>query len=111
MLGQRATESGLLRSSVTAERQRLVFMLIGTADMSATEELGRLLTELHADAVVRRVTEVVVDIRELRFMNSSCFKKFVTWVTTVYDMEPDRRYMIRFLSDQNKHWQKRSLMA
>ncbi len=58
-----------------------------------------------------RVREVVVDMRELEFMNSSCFKSFVTWLTDVQQLERDKQYQIRFLSDSSKHWQRRSQFA
>jgi hypothetical protein len=44
-------------------------------------------------------------------MNSSCFKTFITWIVRVRNLAPDAQYKIRFLSDQEKHWQRRSLGA
>ena len=56
-------------------------------------------------------SRVVVDFRQLEFMNSSCFKAFVTWLQNLLDVPAERRYRIRFVSDPNKHWQARSLRA
>jgi hypothetical protein len=52
----------------------------------------------------------VVDFRAFDFMNSSCFKAFVTWIGLVQELESGQ-YKIRFLSDEGKHWQRRSLDA
>jgi hypothetical protein len=52
-----------------------------------------------------------VDFRELEFMNSSCFKCFVTWLGIVQDLEPTRQYKIVFASNRELHWQRRSLNA
>jgi hypothetical protein len=35
----------------------------------------------------------------------------VSWIGQVQDLEAHRQYRIRFLSDDNKHWQRRSLGA
>jgi hypothetical protein len=44
-------------------------------------------------------------------MNSSCFKAFVSWLGVLQDVDRVRQYRIRFLSDDQKHWQRRSLSA
>ena len=44
-------------------------------------------------------------------MNSSCFKSFVTWISDVSELEPDKQYKIRLLSKPEMHWQRRSLHA
>ncbi len=85
--------------------------LVGDANMNAVEELGRSLAEVHGRAVRAGVSEVVVDLRQLEFMNSACFKKIVTWITRVEEVEAAARYRIRFLSNTKIHWQRRSLHA
>jgi hypothetical protein len=58
-----------------------------------------------------KVSLVIVDVHELYFINSSCFKAFVTWVATVNSVEPSERYCIRFLKDPKLRWQTRSFDA
>ena len=55
------------------------------------------------------MTEAVIDLRDLEFMNSSCFKSFVSWITDIQELEPAQQYKVRFLSNSKLHWQKRSL--
>jgi hypothetical protein len=43
------------------------------------------------------------------FMNSSCFKAFVTWIDSV--KTDSRQYRIVLLANSELHWQRRSLEA
>ncbi len=83
-------------------------LLEGDANMDAVDEIGRILEEVHDSARRETAGTVVVDVRNLEFMNSSCFKKFVTWIGQVQELAA-AGYKVRFLSDPKLHWQKRSL--
>lgn len=84
-------------------------MLKGNADYAALDALDTLIERVHAEATRSGVKEAVVDLRDLEFMNSSCFKSLVTWVTKIQELEPAKQYTIRFMSNPQMHWQKRSL--
>jgi hypothetical protein len=88
----------------------LVLRFQGTADMNAIETLDAYLAAIHAVAIERQAERVRVDFRQLEFMNSSCFKSFVTWVGNVEETK-DGQYRIEFLSNAQMHWQRRSLNA
>jgi hypothetical protein len=90
---------------------RIVARLGGNADYAAMDALEMLLTRVQAEASRLGVAEVLVDLRQLEFMNSSCFKSFVSWISDVQELEPAQRYKIRFVSNPALHWQKRSLHA
>jgi hypothetical protein len=83
----------------------------GNGDMDATPVLATFLKQLHGDACMLGVAEVVFDFSALYFMNSSCFKCFVSWISLIHKMEPAARYRVRFLSNPQLHWQRRSLEA
>ena len=51
--------------------------------------------------------EVVIEMTDLDFINSSCLKAMVAWVYKV-DTE-GRPYKIRLLRDAGLHWQRTSL--
>ena len=72
----------------------------GNADLNVRLALDRFLTALHREARLHGVKEVTVDMRALDFMNSSCLKSLVSWVT-----------QIQVLSSPTMYWQKRSLHA
>jgi hypothetical protein len=85
--------------------------LEGTADAAAEAALNEMLGRLHGESQRNGVREVVVDLRTLEFMNSSCFKSFITWIVAVRRLPEDQHYRIRFLANAGLHWQKRSLHA
>lgn len=85
--------------------------LEGSAETPAVEVLGKTLGEVHEAAIAAGSASVTVDLRELEFMSSSCFKTFVTWLSNVADLDGERRYRIRFVSATDMHWQRRSLGA
>jgi len=101
-----------LRTETDLARTALTVKMIGSAESQVTTDLDRYLKRLHAAAVEAKVPEVVVDMRALDFMNSSCFKTFVTWINTLQEAgDGEGPYRVRFLADDKKHWQGRSLGA
>jgi hypothetical protein len=93
--------------ALDADKLRVTFS--GTGDVAAIEILGSYLKQVHAEAERLSLSEVTCDFRKLSFMNSSCFKAFVVWIDTVKNAS--RAYRIRFLTDPEMHWQRRSLEA
>lgn len=85
--------------------------LRGTADSSVETGFGELLGRLHNESQRAGVHEVVVDLNALEFMNSSCFKCFITWIVAVRRLPPAQNYRIRFIPNPGLHWQRRSLHA
>ena len=89
----------------------IAVQISGTADIAALEALGKFLGDLFEETRKIRPSEVTVDLRELEFMNSSCFKAFVVWLTRVSELDKANQYPIRFIGTTSRHWQKRSLAA
>jgi hypothetical protein len=110
-LGDLAVKGRDFSASASHEGETLVLRLAGNADMSAKESIDGLLPRVHTEARGLGVAEVAVDFRDLEFMNSSCFKSFVTWISDVQELEVAKQYRIRFLSKPEMHWQRRSLHA
>jgi len=99
-----------LRARLTQEDTALVAKLSGTADLRVTDSVEAILTRVHQKALELCIPEVQMDLRELEFMNSSCFKSFVSWISEVSDLTAGQ-YRIRFLSNPSILWQRRSLHA
>ena len=97
--------------SSAIEGDSLVLRLAGNADMGARNALETLLPTVHAEALRVGVPEVVIDFNELEFMNSSCFRSFVSWLSDVQDLPRHQQYRIRLLSNSTMLWQRRSLHA
>ena len=102
-------ESMTVETSLDAQAIKCLFK--GTADLRVGTTLQELLRDLHNKAMELGVKNVNVDFQNLEFMNSSCFKSFVTWLSDVQDLPSDRQYAIRFHSNPEFLWQRRSLHA
>jgi hypothetical protein len=89
----------------------LTVHLRGNADLRAIEPLGRYLAAVHEEIQRLKLPGVTMDFRQLEFMNSSCFKEFVTWINWVRAMPQAEQYKISLLADPKMHWQRRSLNA
>jgi hypothetical protein len=73
--------------------------------------LAPFFTTLHKVLIEEGGTEVRVDIRALRFMNSASFKHFVTWIRANGSLPVGQRYRIHFVLNPQHHWQEVSIHA
>ena len=92
------------------EENGLVVQFTGNGDMEAVDPLGAYLKLVHRSAVELGVSRVAFDFSSLYFMNSSCFKAFVSLIDMVSRTDP-RAYAVCFLTNPRIHWQRRSLEA
>lgn len=99
------------RATASDEGTVATLKLMGTADAAVHAHVQEAITVMREQARSLSVSEVAVDMRELEFMNSSCFKCLITWLSDLLEQPAEQRYRIRFLSDPTKHWQHRSLRA
>lgn len=88
---------------------RLRISLEGRAESDERPMLGDFLTSADGHAQRLKIREVEIDLRALKFMNSSCFKEFVLWVSTVKGHPKDRQYRMKFLASKKIRWQSASL--
>ncbi len=95
----------------TYDGKTIRLALKGSADLNSKPMLDTLLDKLHPEVLRLAVPEVVIDLHALEFMNSSCFKSFVSWIGKDQDLEPEKQYKMRFLQNAKMHWQQRSLNA
>jgi hypothetical protein len=84
---------------------------IGNAHLEAAAVFQAFMTALHQEAMEAGATTVVLDLRELEFMSSSCFKALVALVVAVGALPAGQRYAVRFRQAAEYHWQRRSLHA
>ncbi len=100
-----------LDATYRIDGKELVVELVGNADHRTSERMHDLCVRLHTAALAENVIAVVIDLRQLEFMNSSSFKALVTWVSDIQDLEPAQRYKIRAFSNPGIPWQRRSLQS
>ena len=74
------------------------------------QDLEAFLRAVHNEATTRRTPEVVVDVSELTFVNSSAIRLFVDWATWLKN-EKGHRYKLRFRTSSRITWQKTSFAA
>jgi hypothetical protein len=103
-------ENDFTADASTSER-RIQVSLTGTADLTVKTQLDRFLRAVHTEAQRCLAEEVTVDVRQLEFMNSSCLKCFVWWISTVQEQPGEGKYRIVFVSSPSVYWQRRSLNA
>jgi len=95
----------------TYDGKTIRLALKGSADLNSKPMLDAMLEKMHPEVLRLAVREVVIDLNGLEFMNSSCFKSFVSWIGKDQDLEPEKQYKLRFLQNARMHWQSRSLNA
>ena len=98
-------------AQASSNERRIQVSLTGTADLTVKNQLERFLRDVHAEAQRSLAEEVTVDVRQLEFMNSSCLKCFVWWISTVQEQPGEGKYRIVFVSSPSVYWQRRSLNA
>jgi hypothetical protein len=103
-------ESDFKAFAESAERA-LTLKLEGNADLNVKSSLDKFLSAVHEVAAKYHLHEVTVDVRRLEFMNSSCLKCFVTWLSKIQTSAPSEHYNVSFVSSPTLYWQKRSLNA
>ena len=100
-----------LITRTTITKAQATVTMTGSAESTAMVEVAAFLQRLHERATRDRLGEVILDVRALQFMTSSCFKAFVGWIDRLQAQPPPGQYQVRFLYDERKHWQSRSLGA
>jgi hypothetical protein len=99
-------------SIVPSISDRVVTLCIsGSATTYRPDELRAYLQRFHAECMRVMVTEVAVDVRNLEFMNSAGFSTFIDWLVTLQEEDKKRQYTVRYLSNNEYTWQRRSLHA
>jgi hypothetical protein len=104
-------ESEAFSASAGQADDVLEVTLVGNADLRVRQELADWLLSLHREALELQARRVVVDVMELEFMNSSCFKGFVSWLTEIMALPKEAQYRVHFRSNPETLWQRRSLHA
>lgn len=95
----------------SGDHPTLTVVLTGNADLNVKPMLDHFLGAVHEHSQARHIPEVEVDVRKLEFMNSSCLKCLVGWISRIQDSPPDEQYRVAFKSSPTMFWQRRSLQA
>lgn len=83
----------------------------GNADMAVHERVKAFLDKLDEAVRFARAPEAVFEFGELYFMNSSCLSLLLRFINGVVDRKASEQYRMRFRSNPNLRWQRKSLAA
>ena len=109
--GSKGRCSGGILDKADAHGLAIKVDLRGSADNDSKTALGQFIERLHSEAEHLHMSEIIVNVHELYFINSVCLKSLVQWVDRIVNMPSHRRYTLTFLVDPRLHWQDRSLLA
>jgi len=104
-LADRLSADGVLGGS------GLRLRLKGVAETPDREDVQRLPSAAHTLAIARKVEVLELDLRALEFLNSTCFKELLTWLTSVRALPSAQRYRVRFVTNPFTRWQRASVHA
>ena len=104
-------DSKLLSTTTSRDGDNVVITCLGSAETEALPTLAFALDAIHQDAIKCSAGSVIADVRGLEFASSSCLKAFVTWLQRVQELDDEHRYKVRFRSNPQHSWQRRSLGA
>lgn len=68
-------------------------------------ELAGFLKEAHKLALETDRKTVVLDVRDLVFLNSSGLREILQWINMVSALPPEKSYKVKFILDKHKSWQ------
>lgn len=99
------------RTAGRHDSDRLEISVEGEAGLEALDALGRVLDATHDEAVRLEAKEVVMNLTQLEFLNSSGVKHFVNWLRRASELGEGKGYRIRLVSSPLVPWQRRGLEA
>jgi hypothetical protein len=111
MSDMNSIDTGVFGASASVDEGQIRVSLRGNADMRAVPDLQTFIPSVHAKAMEIGVASVTIDMLQLEFMNSSCFRNFVNWLNWIRELPETGRYKLRFVGSQARHWQRPSLSA
>ena len=95
---------------VSLQAEGNVVVLHGEIDHTSPKAfLGPFFEEVHQAVEAEGLRVVKVDVRGLRFLNSSAVKELIGWVLRRNRMAPGTKYTIEFLYDSSILWQRVTL--
>jgi hypothetical protein len=96
-------------TETTYEGSAITVRMVGNWDLKAVASLDAFTRALQKTTESVQATRVIVNLKAIEFMNSSCLKSFAWWVGTLAAAGDRRNYSITFQIGHT--WQRRSLEA
>lgn len=74
-----------------------------------SELLSPFFNSLHNTILEEKLNKIVVDIKELSYLNSSGIRELVGWIMKLDELPDEKKYSIHFLCCYKNHWQETSI--
>lgn len=65
---------------------------------------------IHENIIKENIKEVILDFKELSFLNSSGIKTITKWIMKIHSLSPENKYKMKLLYSEEITWQRTSLM-
>ena len=65
--------------------------------------------KVHNNIIENKIKDIIVDITNLRFLNSAGIRELVDWVMKLNSLTEDEKYKIKFLCSPEHKWQESSI--
>lgn len=102
----------LILDGVEITAQRETVAMKGVLSMrSPSETVTPFLRRVHVAATDAGMKKVIVDMTQLRFMNSSSIRSLVDWVEWIRKEPEARRYQLIFVTKPDVTWQQTTMAA
>ena len=102
----------LVLDGVEITAQRDTVAMKGVLSMrSPSETVTPFLRRVHVAATDAGMKKLIVDMTQLRFMNSSSIRSLVDWVEWIRKEPEARRYHLTFVTKPDVTWQQTTMAA
>lgn len=95
--------------SIKVSEQSAIVMAGKITSLDPSAAVQPYLKSVHAAALADKATQVIVDVRQLSFVNSSAIRLFIDWATWVKSSAAP--YRLVFMTDKAITWQRTSFVA
>ena len=99
-----------LDEDVTIEVDKTMVVINGTIEYTdPTESLEPYFNRIHANALKNQIKQVIIDLTNLNYINSSGITIFVKWIINLQHLPDDKKYTLKFICNPDHKWQKQSI--
>jgi hypothetical protein len=97
--------------SIEVTNENTTVMSGNITSLEPSARVQPFLKSVHTAALADKLTELLVDVRQLAFVNSSAIRLFIDWATWLQTAPTGERYKLVFITDKSITWQRTSFVA
>jgi len=74
-----------------------------------TLNLDPFFKRIHESALKNKISQIVIDLMDLNYINSSGITIFVKWIINLQQLPDTEKYTLKFICNPDHKWQKQSI--